>query len=239
MDSCRQAAGSPEGQDCSLSHTHTGTPRATLGHRRGNTGHPEVLQAGNEASSNFSLWPASKPRKRTMAWLYRMLCSPSFLFFFYFYFLTLAGNCSEHSSPRSFTAQLHLPCGDTPPASSLGPTSDLWFQADTSGSGASWPWTLNSPDLTVVVCDTFPSSKETGFDHWMQGRQRFTAGWLGLRCSFPKGPTAPSAPAHTATVKGNSRGRRTFIKTSSCEACRCHGDERETRSKGAAGPQVM
>lgn len=160
-------------------------------------------------------------------------------FFFIIFFLTLAGNCSEHSSPRSFTAQLHLPCGDTPPASSLGPTSDLWFQADTSGSGASWPWTLNSPDLTVVVCDTFPSSKETGFHHWMQGRQRFTAGWLGLRCSFPKGPTAPSAPAHTATVKGNSRGRRTFIKTSSCEACRCHGDERETRSKGAAGPQVM
>lgn len=174
-----------------------------------------------------------------MAWLYKQNALFSFLFFFFLFFLTLAGNCGKHSSPRSFTAQLHLPCGDTTLASSLGPTSDLWFQADTSGSGVSWPWTLNSPDLTVVVCDTFPSSKETGFHHWTQGRQRFTRGWLGLRCSFPKGPTAPSAPAHTATMKGNSRGRRTFIKNSSCEACRYHGDERETRSKGAAGPQVM
>lgn len=86
-------------------HTSTQGPPELLWdceHRRGNTGHPEVLQAGNEASSNFSLWPASKPRKRTMAWLYRMLCSPSFLFFFYFFF-----NASWKLRRAQFTQKFH------------------------------------------------------------------------------------------------------------------------------------
>lgn len=140
--------------------------------------------------------PLSQERERWCGCTECFVLLLSFFFFFNF-FLTLAGNCGEHSSPRSFTARLHLPCGDTTPASSLGPTSDLWFQADTSSSGASWPRPLDSPDLTAVVCDTFLSSKETGFSHWMWERQHFLAGRLGLRCSFPKHcPLSPCTHSH-------------------------------------------